>query len=32
MLLDILRLTVAFGVVGLIIVFWYWVMDRLGTF
>ena len=32
MLLDILRLTVAFGSVGLMVVFWYWLMDSLGTF
>jgi hypothetical protein len=32
MLLDILRIVVAFGAVGLIIAFWYWMMDRLGTF
>jgi hypothetical protein len=32
MLLDILRLTVAFGGVGLIIAFWYWLMSSIGTF
>jgi hypothetical protein len=32
MLLDILRLALAFGVVVLVIGFWYWVMDTLGTF
>ena len=32
MLLDILRLTVAFGSVALMVVFWYWLMDSIGTF
>ena len=32
MLLDALRLFVAFGGVILIVAFWYWVMDSLGTF
>jgi hypothetical protein len=32
MLLDLLRLTVAFGSVALIVVFWYWLMDSIGTF
>jgi hypothetical protein len=32
MLLDILRLAVAFGTVALIVVFWYWLMDSIGTF
>ena len=32
MLLDILRLLVAFGGVAAIIVFWYWLMDSIGTF
>lgn len=32
MLLEILRLGVAFGAMGLIIWFWYWFMDSLGTF
>jgi hypothetical protein len=32
MLLDILRLGVAFGTVALIVVFWYWIMDSIGTF
>lgn len=32
MLLDILRLAVAFGTVGLIVLFWYWLMDSIGTF
>jgi hypothetical protein len=31
-LLDVLRLTVAFGSVALIVVFWYWLMDSIGTF
>ena len=29
---DILRLAVAFGGVSLIIAFWYWLMDAIGTF
>lgn len=32
MLLDALRLFVAFGGVILIIAFWYWIMDSIGTF
>ena len=32
MLLDILRLAVAFGATGLVIRFWYWFMESLGTF
>ena len=32
MLLVILRIVVAFGAVGLIIGFWYWLMDSIGTF
>jgi hypothetical protein len=32
MLLDILRLGAAFGSVGLIVGFWYWLMDSIGTF
>jgi hypothetical protein len=32
MLLEILRLGVAFGTMGLIIAFWYWFMDSVGTF
>jgi hypothetical protein len=32
MVLDILRLTLAFGSVALIVVFWYWLMDSIGTF
>ena len=32
MLLDILRLTVAFGSVALIVWFWYWIMESIGTF
>lgn len=32
MLEDILRLTIAFGSVALIVVFWYWIMDSIGTF
>jgi len=32
MWVDILRLLVAFGGVALIIAFWYWLMDSIGTF
>lgn len=32
MLLDALRLFAAFGGVIVIIAFWYWVMDSIGTF
>ncbi len=32
MLLDILRLVLAFGSVALIVAFWYWLMDSTGTF
>ena len=32
MLLDILRLNLAFGSVALIVAFWYWIMDSIGTF
>lgn len=32
MLLDILRLAFAFGLIALIVAFWYWLMDVLGTF
>lgn len=32
MWLDILRLGVTFGVVVLLIAFWYWLMDNAGTF
>lgn len=32
MVLDMLRLAVAFGGVVLIVAFWYWMMDSLGTF
>jgi hypothetical protein len=31
-LLDLLRLTVAFGGVVLLVAFWYWLMDSIGTF
>jgi hypothetical protein len=31
-LLEILRLGVAFGVTALIVWFWYWLMDSIGTF
>jgi len=32
MLLEILRIGFAFGVMALIIRFWYWFMESLGTF
>jgi hypothetical protein len=32
MVLDLLRLTVAFGGVALLVLFWYWLMDSIGTF
>lgn len=32
MLLDMLRLAVAFGLIALIVWFWYWLMESLGTF
>ena len=32
MAIDILRLAVAFGGVALIELFWYWLMDSIGTF
>jgi hypothetical protein len=32
MLLDLLRLAVAFGAVALFVAFWYWLMDSIGTF
>jgi hypothetical protein len=32
MLLDIFRLLLAFGSVALIVGFWYWLMDSIGTF
>ena len=32
MWLDILRIAAAFGAVALIIAFWYWLMDSIGTF
>ena len=32
MLLDCLRLAVAFGGIALIVAFWYWLMDAIGTF
>jgi hypothetical protein len=32
MLLEVLRLGVAFGSMGLFIWFWYWFMDSVGTF
>jgi hypothetical protein len=32
MLLDALRLFVAFGGIVLIVAFWYWLMDAIGTF
>jgi hypothetical protein len=32
MLLDMLRLGVAFGGVVVLVAFWYWFMDSTGTF
>ncbi len=32
MWLDILRLIVAWGAMGLVIAFWYWVFSNIGTF
>lgn len=32
MLLDMLRLAVGFGSAGLIVWFWYWFMQAVGTF
>lgn len=32
MLLDILRLAVTFGAIALVVAFWYWLMDSMGTF
>jgi len=32
MVLDLLRLVVAFAGVALIVAFWYWLMDSIGTF
>jgi hypothetical protein len=32
MLLEILRIGFAFGAMGLIIWFWYWFMESVGTF
>jgi len=32
MVLDLLRLVVAFGGVALLVGFWYWLMDSIGTF
>lgn len=32
MVLDLLRLAVAFGGVALLVAFWYWLMDSIGTF
>lgn len=32
MLLEIVRLGAAFGIMGLIIYFWYWFMESVGTF
>lgn len=32
MLLDCLRLLLAFGSVALLVAFWYWLMDSIGTF
>lgn len=32
MLLELIRLGFAFGVVTLIVAFWYWIFDSIGTF
>ena len=32
MVLDLLRLAAAFGGVALVVLFWYWLMDSIGTF
>ena len=32
MLLDCLRIGVAFGATALLVAFWYWLMDSFGTF
>lgn len=32
MLVDCLRLGVAFGSIALLVAFWYWLMDSLGTY
>jgi hypothetical protein len=32
MLLEVLRLGAAFGAMGLVIRFWYWFMESVGTF
>jgi len=32
MVLDLLRLAVAFGGVALMVAFWYWLMESIGTF
>jgi hypothetical protein len=32
MLLDILRLIVAWGAMGAVIAFWYWIFANIGTF
>lgn len=32
MLLDCLRLGVAFASIALLVGFWYWLMDSMGTF
>jgi hypothetical protein len=32
MVLDLLRLTAAFGSVILMVALWYWMMDSIGTF
>lgn len=29
---ECVRLGLAFGLIGLVILFWYWLMDSLGTF
>ncbi len=32
MLMEILRLGVAFGATALLVAFWYWLLAQLGTF
>lgn len=32
MIQDIVRLVVAWGAVGAIVAFWYWIMSNIGTF
>lgn len=32
MLIDTLRIAAAFGIVALIVIFWYWLMESIGPF